>query len=142
MTSKTKVIESNGEGECEYSFTLPNGKQVYISMLDSDFFEKLRLLPAATKIEMMCLTDEQMLNFIKKRKEEKIKTLLEILERKWFWKDSGEEVILEDLHMLNIAKSPAQVFSQLKSKRPPQVEEINKIIEFYTGTDSEVYNKQ
>lgn len=138
-----KLIESTGRGNEDYIYTLPNGKKVIISSLDSDFFEKLQLLPAPTKIQMMKLSDEEMIKYISDKKKNANKFLIELLERKWYYRESGDEVEADmDYRITDLPYTPSQLLKKCKSKRPMALNIINQVIEFYTGNNAEVYNKE
>lgn len=94
---ETRSIDSNDR---TIIFTLPNGKKCYIGPNDQDFFEQLRNLPYQTKIKLMRITEEEMLCYIEEKKKSAIAFLKTLLDRRWYWRESGDRVILSDLEII------------------------------------------
>jgi hypothetical protein len=120
-------------------YTLPNGKKITIGKADLDFFEKLILLPAQTKIEMMELTVLEMEKYISNLRNSKRKQLINVLSQKWFWRETGEDVYINNGIIPDVNLNQDEMLMKCKSKRPFKLYEVEIILDFFLGEKSEVY---
>lgn len=133
-------LDSKAPGEIKY-YKLPDGRKVTIGKYVVDFFERLQELPAFTKIQMMNLSAEEMTKYINDHKKTENKLLIELLQRKWYWRETGEEILVNEVINEDISFSLQTMLFKSKSKRPYTLEQIKKLIDFFTGENKEVYNK-
>lgn len=133
---ETTQIDSNA---WPLFFTLPNGKKCHIGPNDQDFFFKLTKLPYQTKIKMMRLTEEEMLSFIEEKKKSAIDFLKTLLDRIWYWRETGDRVIFSDIEIIPEMKLE-NIRRKLRSNRLTYNQTI-AAISFFTNEKSEVYYK-
>lgn len=127
------------------TFFLPNGNKAIIGIHDWDFFQKLRDLPATTKINMMQLSDLEMQEYIDKKINSANTFLLELLKKKWYWRESGDQAFITEETLefaISIKLSPSQIIKKCKSKNKLPLADIYKVIEFYTKDGSDVFTKE
>jgi len=143
MENDIEIIESSGiDPDDKFEiFTLPNGKKITIGTHDLSFFRKLQSLPARTKIEMMLLTEDELQGYIDLQRKLAKLDLIVILNQKWFWRETGDIAIITKDLIPGIEMSADEIKKKLLSKRSIPLSEIRKIIDFYTGSRSEVYNE-
>lgn len=118
---------------------LPNGRVCRIEEPELGFLKTLQALPASTKIKLMKLTEEQMLSCISDNKKIANDFLIELLNKKWFWRATGDR--FDDL-IIEIPPSNYTIPELLKkcnSKRPLRLEDIKETIKWFTSEKSEVY---
>ena len=123
-----------------FYFFLPDGKKKYIGAQDQDFFFQLRDLPYETKIKLMRLSTEQMLNYINAEKSERKNVLTDLLNKKWYWRSDGEPCKIGNDYIEGIPYDQIQIKRKLKADKFT-LEEINTIIDWLYGDNAEVYTK-
>lgn len=99
------------------AYKLPSGKFVNIGSQDKDFFFKLQNLPAPTKINMMQLNVEEMLECIQDKRFKKKYRLNEILNKKWIYHETGDIVDKKTFILDDFDLSISQLKKQLKSDK-------------------------
>jgi hypothetical protein len=105
------------------------------------FLDNIIDLPAHWKIKLMELTEEQMLEYIEESRKKDNKCLLQLLQEKWYWRETGDPAIIT-ADMINVdGLSPEQILKRCKSKRPLTLKKIRQVIDFYVGDRSEIYKK-
>lgn len=112
------------------------GKPYQIHGFHRDFFEQLQKLPVSARIELMNLTPKQLQDYLSARRRDAQDKVHYLLSLKWYWKDSGDEV---EFHIDTISNVPYTV-TEMKSKQR-SLDTLKKIIEFFEGDNTEVYNK-
>ena len=120
-------------------FTLPNGKKCYIGPNDRDFFLQLCDLPFQTKIKLMRLTEEEMLSYIEEKNKSAIDFLKTLLDRRWYWRATGDRVIFSDLEII-----PGMMLENIRRKIRSNkftYKQATEAISFFTDENSEIYYK-
>jgi hypothetical protein len=112
------------------------GKEYVIHGFHRDFFEQLQKLPVRARIEFMNLTPTQLQDYLSARRRDAQDKVQYLLSLKWYWKDSGDEV---EFHVDTIPDVHYSV-AEMKSKQR-SLDTLKKIIEFFEGDNTEVYNK-
>lgn len=132
-----KTLESDYNSPDPLKIKVRTGTVYTIHPHHVHFFEKLRDLPVAAKIEMLGLTTKEMSVYIS---NEKIKLQGEVgflLNKKWYWKDTGDVVDITPDTIPEVPLTLAQMQSKVRS-----IETLAKIKEFFTGDNREVYCKE
>ena len=121
-----------------YRFPFPE-KIIIIGTHDSNFFDKLRALPPHMKIKLMGLDVEDMQKCIDNKRESKVEEALGLIQKNWYWKESGMRVLKGEEEI------PEFDYETIKQWRrnmgSMSIEKINRIIEWFTKENSEVYIK-
>lgn len=138
---ETKVIESERVIKDFASFILPNGKRITIGEYDLDFFEKIQALPAPTKIKMMKLSEEEMLDFIAKKKKHVKDFCFLLLSREWFWRDSGDPAIIDEDIIPGIPFTQEQLLRKVNHGKGMKTKDMHLIVDFFTDDHAQVYYK-
>lgn len=127
------------------TFTFKGRGRIVIGPNDWDFFERLRELPAEIKIRLMELTEAEMEAHIALKKKSGFAFLKELSEKKWYWRMTGDEALIEAdaiEHATGINLSPKAIIKKCKAGKGLTTAEINKLIDFYAGDRSELYQKE
>lgn len=105
------------------------------------FLDKIIDLPSRWKIQLMNLTEEQMLDYIEESKKHDNDWLIELLQKKWYWRETGDDAIIT-ADMINVdGLSPEEILKRCKSKRTLPLKKIRQAIDFYVGAETELYTK-
>ena len=120
-------------------YTLPDGRVIEIGRNDLDFFYQLQNLPVATRIEMMKLSEEDVMYHFELLQKIERNKLIDLLRNRWYWRETGEEVergaeLLEGL-------TQDQMLKHFKSKKQIPLKHIRTFIDFFEGDRAEVYWK-
>ena len=138
MDDNIEEIETTGLGAGRYIFPFPE-KTIMIGKYDSQFFDKLRALPSHMRIKLMGLDVKEMQQFIANERKSKIEEVLGLIQKNWYWKESGMRVLKGEEEI------PEFDYETIKQWRrnmgSMSIEKINRIIEWFTKENSEVYIK-
>ncbi len=113
------------------------GVKYLIQGFHRDFFEKLQKLPVAAKIQLMELTPKQLIQYTGEKKYAARQKVLVLLSKKWYWKDTGDEVEITQDTIPDVPFTVSAMQSKMRS-----IDILEKIIEFFEGDDREVYTKE
>ena len=102
-----------------------------------DFFEKLQKLPVAAKIQLMKLTPKQLIQYTGEKKYAARQKVLVLLSKKWYWKDTGDDVEITQDTIPDVPFTVSAMQSKMRS-----IDILEKIVEFFKGDDREVYTKE
>lgn len=119
--------------------TLDNSRTIFLSEHDMSFIESLRALPAEIKIQLMQLTEADMLTEIETKKLISANHLLKLLKQTWFWKETGEIADIDSI----LYPSPVEV-NKINTKVKVMKYSnlfLTELIDLFEGDNSEVYQK-
>ncbi len=133
----TKEKELGSEQGLDDLHITIGGVKYVIQGYHRDFFEKLQKLPVAAKIQLMELTPKQLIQYTGEKKYAARQKVLSLLSKKWYWKDTGDEVEFMIDTIPSVSFSLREMQSKMRS-----IDVLEKIIEFFEGTDREVYTKE
>lgn len=123
-----------------------NTKRVYIDKFDMGFVRKVQTLPVITRVHMMGLTDKELESYIAAQKKYVLNWLIEILQKKWYWRESGDPIEVLPGMLPGTPLDISALLKQCQSKRPPTKVVIEGVIDWFVGDHqgrhSEVYLKE
>lgn len=123
-------------------FSVDDENKVYISAMDMSLIDKIRELPAHTRIAIMSLSYEEVRAYVENKHREAASRLVTLLRRKWFWRDTGEVADFKYRGMFpGTDMTISQLRRRLRSKKPPDRKFILELTDFLTGERAEVYTK-
>lgn len=133
---KTKVLES--EQSCPDGLIKRFSQVTYkIHPHHVDFFEKLQKLPVKHKIELMNISVLEAQEYVYNEKQRALIKVAKIFSIQWYWRETGDEV---EIYKDTIPDVPFTL-QEMKAKNR-KLETLLKIIDFFEGENSEVYNKE
>lgn len=96
MNKGDQFIETRGAEDHGMRVKFRDNTSIYIGRFDTDFFNQLRELPAYKKIQLMDVSDLEVIDYIYSRRKEMTDELLICFSIKWYWKETGQEVKFND----------------------------------------------
>jgi hypothetical protein len=137
MSEPTKEIELGSQQALEDLHITIGGKRYLIHGFHRHFFEQLQKLPVAAKIQLMELTPKQLIQYTGEKKYAARQKVIVLLSKKWCWKDTGDDVEITQDTIPDVPFTGSAMQSKMRS-----IDILEKIIEFFEGTDREVYTKE
>ena len=141
---KGEVLDSEYIGDSGYSFLSVTGKKLHISKYDIGFLEKLRRLPVDDKIFLMCLSVEDIDQYLKRYKKTLNKKVVEIFSKEWLARETGEPFSFDDadlnVRMFGIDLTDTEIMNTAK-KGKLSTESCSKIVDYFESDRCEFYTK-
>lgn len=133
-----KELETRSTTREHRLYRMDNGDLIKIGGNDLDFFDQLRSLPARQRIELMNLTEADILNYITEKKKEKASHILSLIVKRWLWRDTGESANIQDI----IEDRPLSRLKTInRSYKSFSLDELQEIIDRFTGDNADVYEE-
>lgn len=133
-TLESRYTEEKGE-----TFTLPNGRRIFISKYDLDFFYQIRNLPASEKIILMQLTEADVTEHFRALYIAEKNNLMDILRKHWYFRETGDEI--KWFTEIYDGMTQDMILKRCHSRKPLSLDQIRTITNFFIGDKSEVYLK-
>lgn len=122
-------------------YTRPDKKVIEFNTYDEQTIHKMQLAGLEITLDVLGHKDVEILQGIIDKKKNSYKIfLISLLENKWYWRESGDEAEIT-ADMIGVAMLPELILKKCKSTRPPSIEIMMKVINFYVGDRAEVYTK-
>lgn len=119
-----------------------NKERLQLGGFEANFVNVIRQYPAETRIELMQLSEQDCLLYFKEKKQSYKEFVLEILSKKWFWRETGDRFYLKDVECEFIDDCPTyQKVKFLIKKDKISIDILSKIIEFFTKDYSKLYQQ-
>lgn len=130
-----KETELTSESKSDRPLSIEVGQTKYtIGEYHVDFFEKMRATPVKHRIKLMNLSIHDLRAYIGAEKHAMLERVRYHFKRKWYWKDTGDEVDFSHDVIKGASFSVSQMCSTQRS-----IETLMIILEFFEGPDREVY---
>jgi hypothetical protein len=129
-----KLLESTQAAPEPLRIKTKNDTVITIHPHHVGFFESLLLLPVSTKIQLLGLTAIQLQNHIIKEKKQLHLEVVDLLQKTWLWKETGDEVEF----VIDTIPGVPFTLTEMKSQKRT-LGSLIIIKEFLTGDDREVY---
>ena len=92
----------------------------------------------------MNLTEDEMLQYVEDQHKKSLAHLLSLLTKKWYYRETGDEAELDERIMeefIGVKMNIKQLIKQVKSKKGLDRTIAIKLIHFFEGPKSDLYNK-
>lgn len=119
-----------------------NNEPYLLKGFEANLVSVLRKLPAKTRIQLMNLSEDDCLQHFKEKREHYREVALELLGRKWFDRETDMKFTLKNFECEFIEGFPTyqKVKNDIK-KDKLTIDQLSKVINFFTEDYSELYNK-
>ena len=119
------------------------GEKCYFKGFEANLINDLKKLPPENRIQLMHLSEKDCLEYFKKRRKNYREYALEILSKKWYWRETGDRFTLGNSECEFIEGHPTyQKVKYMVKKDQLSIETLSKIIDFFTKDFSELYTKK
>lgn len=117
-------------------------RQIFVSAVDMSIIESVAQLPAEIRIQMMELTESEMLYEIEAKKKHSSDLLLQLLSKKWFWRETGDEVDFEyAADFMPNNKTIKDLKAAVKKNKLTKTE-MDLFIDWFVGPKSDVFDNE
>jgi hypothetical protein len=123
-------------GRC---YPVGGGKSIYIARPDMALIEKLWELPAATRVKIMNLSDEELEKVRHTQRKVYRDQLWELLHRRWSWRETGERVGNLDGLLPHTHLGQKGLLNALKRGSKLANWQLKEIIDWFLGDRAQVY---
>lgn len=90
-------IESEQQAENPIIYKMMDGTEITIGKNVADFWERILSLPVIYRVQLLGLTEENVEDFLSAKRIGLSLMISEFLKKKWKWRESGENVVLDDM---------------------------------------------
>lgn len=120
-----------------------SSKSVYISPNDMSLIYAIRNLPVSTRLAIMGLSTDQLIEHINGKKKMHTDHLLSLLQdRRWRYKETGDKVIWDDIEIPGPVPKHQLLIKKLKSKNEFSEDQLHDWIDYFEATGSDFYIKE